>query len=415
MRKFIFVIAGCTVVLVGILGFVCVGNKDVQEMISAAIGKEAPRDPEDKDVEIRELQLELEKTKSERNEAQQKLARLESILGRRSLSPGRGETAASSTNDTTDLGSREKATRALAKKAEVWKNLAGQIISIMAQVDETGGKPTPELMKAVSGMMGMIADLQKEMGYEDPGYVTSAPSFQFEVAAALLEKAGKPLTDEEKARLGEMTTIAQGRYHEAAKSGGDRFALERIRDVVRETNAYRQEMGGVIGQDRLAGTPLEGSLAKSSGSARETEWPSQSSVGVKTLEDAGLAIARRWMNELGMPKGEQEAVNHIARDYVMRSHSAKIRYGADGSKMPTAQDRKALDMELVSLQTEALRRIHDNLSLSEEVRKKVVDYGSLDRFHIGETGSWSQSGNFGNFKFSSSKDEEHENSRPAGG
>jgi len=264
-------------------------------------------------------------------------------------------------------------------------------------------------------MMGMIADLQKEMGYDDPGYVTSAPSFTFEVAAAMLEKAGKPLTVEEKTRLGEMTAAAQGRYHEAAKSGDDRFALDRIRDVVRETNAYRQEMGGLIGQDRLTGTLLEGSLAKKSGSARETEWPSQSSVGVKTLDDAGLAIAKRWMNEFGLPKSDQEAVNHIARDYVMRSHSAKVRYGADGSKVPTVQDRKALDMELVSMQTEALRRIHQSLSLSEETKKKVVDYGSLDRFHIGETGSWSQSGNFGNFMFSSSKDEEHENSRPAGG
>jgi hypothetical protein len=299
------------------------------------------------------------------------------------------------------------------KEANPWQTLVEKALGMIEKIQKAGKNPTPELMRTLSEFMADVATLQEKMGLPEPGYVTESPLFQAGMVSRMLEKAGVAVSDAQKAELEAEAEKAQRSYLDAARAREGEFALEHFKRLVRSTQDFQGEMGRVLGSDSLNdlrfrfGGGGKGE-EKGSGSYRDTPWPDQSWTGVADIEGAVTRLTRRWQKAMAVPSEEEGALRNIVREYVDRSHGATMRRG---SGKPDAEQRRGLDSELVGFQIEALRRIHDTLNLTEDSREKVRGYRSFDRFGVGESGSWSRSGNFGGFVFSSSTETESDGPR----
>ncbi|MCU0723018.1 MAG: hypothetical protein MUC63_05295 [Planctomycetes bacterium] len=293
------------------------------------------------------------------------------------------------------------------KEAEAvsWDSLSRRVAGLLALVKRDGNQATPELMQAVSGFMADLARMQKQLGLDDSGLVTEAPAFKAGFVARFLEQEGKPLAAAEKAELERAAEASMEEYLRAARPDPEGFALDRVRQVVKNSAGFEERMGRIIGADRLQGLPGQ-EEGKNRGQVDKTPWPDQACAGVKDLDEAAEWLARRWSEKMGVREEDGPALRAIAREYAERSQGARLATGVEKESDFTPETRAALDQELAGLQLEALRRIHDTLPLTEAGRKKVKGYRSLDRFELGRKGSFSRTGSFGGVMIDAGGEEE---------
>jgi hypothetical protein len=283
------------------------------------------------------------------------------------------------------------------KPAVDYAAFARKVLKMAKLAQEAGNKPTPELMRMVSEMMQDTAALQARYGFDEPGYVTESPEFKAHFLINALDETETPFSPAEKARILEDAKQAMDPYVAAARSRPGDFALEKTARVLETTGGFGESMGKMMEGRKLEGPLFSNREKEEDGSGRHSPWPSQSCTGVKDLEDAVDKLTKRWGRKMGIPGAEVPSLQGLVRDYVHRSHDARLRYGSGPEGKLTPSERKALDRELASFQVDALKRIHGSLNLDEKTKKKVAGYQSLDRFEIGSTESWSRSGSFGNF------------------
>ncbi|MHC4598356.1 MAG: hypothetical protein ACYS47_05070 [Planctomycetota bacterium] len=309
----------------------------------------------------------------------------------------------------------EEAKEGGSKKAATYASFAKMVLTMAKLMKENGNKATPELMRLVSKMMEDTAALQAKYGFDEPGYVTESPEFKAHFLIGALDETDTPLTPAEKARLLDDANRAMGPYLEAAQGRSGDFALEKTARVLEKIGDFGDSVSKMMEGRSLEGLPFSDTGKEVDGSGRNSPWPCQSCTGVQDLEGAVESLTRRWTRRMGIPEGEVPSLQGLVRDFVHRSHDARLRYGSGAERKLSPTDRKALDREIAAFEIEALRRIHGSLNLDEKTRERVANYQSLDRFEIGGTESWSESGSIGNFVVSSGEDHEEERSEEGEG
>lgn len=349
------------------------------------------------------LARELEGLREENASLEERIRRLEGDAGESAPGAARPSVEESVPVAEADAASAEAEP---ATERERWAVFAERLLAMGKMAQEQQDKPTAELMQAFAKFMGDVASLQKELGLEEPGFVTSSPKFKAHMLAAAMEAGGTPLDPAEKEMLLASADKAQENFLEAARGEEGEFALGRLREVIQEDQAFDSKLKDLLGDRRPKGVGFSLSLGKGEETPDSTPWPEQFQTGAQDLDGAADAIAHRWRDRMGLPEHEAALVRQIARDYVELSHAAKLRRDAAGKRNLDPETLRRLDRELSGYQLEALRRLHDTLNLDEETRKKVRAYRSFDRYLLGDEGSWSRSGSYGGFMVNAEADEE---------
>ena len=413
MDRNVFVLIGVFAALAGgAAAFVLLSPGDRNEDIAPPDKAQAGQELAARDGRIAALEKENRDLRSEVRRLEELVERKERSGGMAPALPGGGgahgteaETTAAPASSPAPGGT--SGGKPPGKEAVTWVSLAERLTGMLAMAKKQGDNPTPEFMQAVSGLMADIGKIQKELGFDDPGLVTEAPAFKAGFLAKMMEQEGKPLSTAEKAELDRISEAAMGEYLQAARGEPGEFALSRARNIVKCSKDFNDRLGRIVGEDRLAGLP-GAEAKKNSGRAESTSWPDHCCIGVKDLEDAAAKVSEKWKVRMGIRQEDAPALQAIAREFVERSSAARTRTGIEKESSFTPEARAALDQELAGFEIDALRRIHDTMPLTEEGRKKVKGYRTLDRFEIGRGGAFSRSGSFGGIMISGGSEERTE-------